>query len=177
MRCTLLPSAGRAALPHLQILPRGETTEQWQEQPRRHKLRPSHSLRCFSSTRRGISCYSRPRGEKGGCWRLWQKATLKFSLSVHCSSPSVTFCLHHPTASTATSLAREKALGTQDLPPCMVSKHKPPALPLAIQGNKAGTFCTGAQSRRDPPELGGVLSAGSARQHTQRLRVTGYAET
>lgn len=70
-----------------------------------------------------------------------------------------------------------KSFGHAGFAPCMVSKHKPPALPLAIQGNKAGTFCTGAQSRRDPPELGGVLSAGSARQHTQRLRVTGYAET
>lgn len=180
MRCTLLPSAGRAALPHLQILPRGETTEQWQEQPRRHKLRPppSHSLsEMFQQHTQGHQLLLSPSGGERRMLETMAESHVKIltecslQLSLGDVLPASPYGKHGHVS------GQGKSFGHAGFAPCMVSKHKPPALPLAIQGNKAGTFCTGAQSRRDLPELGGVLSAGSARQHTQRLRVTGYAET
>lgn len=62
---------------------------------------------------------------KGRCSRPWQKGTLKFSLSPHCSSPPVTFGLHHCTP------AKSRAEAAPDTLPT-----RAPALPPAQPGTK-----------------------------------------
>lgn len=85
------------------------------------------------------------------------EATLKFSLSIHCSSPLVTFSLHHPTASTAGSSSKRKALGRHHLP--LARTHTDPSSPTYNAGEQSRTLLRECTKQEGPSGAGGWLSA------------------
>lgn len=139
MRCTLLPSAGRAALPHLQILPRGETTEQWQEQPRRHKLRPppSHSLsEMFQQHTQGHQLLLSPSGGERRMLETMAESHVKIltecslQLSLGDVLPASPYGKHGHVS------GQGKSFGHAGFAPCMVSKHNPQLCHSQYRGTK-----------------------------------------
>lgn len=151
MRRTLLPSAGRAALPHLQIarasrkepalrpaLPRGETTEQRQEQPR-HKLRPppSRSLsETFQQHAQGHQLLLSPSGGERRMLETMAESHVKIltecslQLSLSDVQPASPYGKHGHVS------GQGKSFGHAGFAPCMVSKHKPQLSHSQYRGTK-----------------------------------------
>lgn len=132
------------------------------QQNTRHSAgqQPWHKIRIMNRFQhRSLLC---AQGE-GKMLESVAEATLKFSLSIHCSSPLVTFSLHHPTASLARSSSEQKALGRHHLP--LTRTHTNPSSPARNAGEQSRTVLHGCTKREGPSEAVGWLAAGSAQQH------------